>query len=146
MAGLGNISTISENELKKHFEKAKAEGADFLVIHGHSWTSGCLTMLMETIDFSERTIAVSKESTLEDLLKADVGEGLLNIKAVYDLTKDFNLLNNEQAKQSISLISEAAREAISDFEKRYYRREYNALPLSAKLFRFAPPRPKYLKP
>ena len=148
MAGLGDYKRLSERDLRSEFEKAQEAGADFLAVHGYSWMSVGTVFggnSLDMVNIGQKAQPVRKDHIFEDLLKADVGEGLLNIEAVFDLSEVFRPKSFSEGRESVAILGDDAEKARIEFEKRYYWREYDALHWSVKLTKAKPPKPDFLK-
>lgn len=140
MAGIGEFYTLSDSELKTAFDKAKAEGHDYLV--KISYTSDGIPMgmpgmgfLLDMIDFHEAAYGVGKNGITDDLVRIYEKTGSLNVQAVYELTSDFK--DAAQGAES-ALPKEELDAAKKVIEDRQYQAALEARPFWKKLFGMEP--------
>lgn len=139
MAGIGEWIVLSSDELKAAFEKAAAEGKDYLVqiehtSQGRPFGLRGVPMLLETIDIIQEAHGIARVEQGEQLKAIFDDVGPYGIMAVYDLRKPF-----EQARGGKDLLDPAATEALDQANERFRAWDaYQQLPWYKKIFVSAP--------
>lgn len=95
MSGIGEMNLLNEGQIKSAFDEAKADGKDFLVkircaSSGEAMTRSNCPVILDLIDFTEKTHGVGKATATEDLRKIYESDSFSHIASVYDLSLPFS--------------------------------------------------------
>lgn len=137
MAGLGNVYLIRDEDLTTAFEKAKADGKEFVVVmdcssEGDGWAMPGGGGFLETIDLYERICLVGTATARDDLMQAYRENGTLQINRVY------NISTGAAAKDESLLPADALQQVRDDICAQQHQRAMEARPWWKKMLGLAP--------